>query len=91
MGRTGRHGSDWRIGRRRGSETWIGGLGLGLVTLRPAEGHELGDGAWGDRRWGLAWVGELGRWNRLAVRELTSELRDEGGERGRQAREKKKF
>ena len=33
------------MGRRRGSAAW--GLGqLGLVTLRPAEGHELGDGAW---------------------------------------------
>ena len=72
------------VGRRRGSAAW--GLGrLGSMTLRSAEGHELGDGAWGDRRWGLAWVGELGRWNRTAVRELASELRDEGDEGGRRA------
>ena len=36
---------------------WVLGR-LGPVTLRLAEGHELGDGAWGDRQWGLAWVGE---------------------------------
>ena len=72
-------------------EAWIGGLGLELVTLRPTEGHRLGDGAWGDWRWGLAWVGELGRWNRSAVRELAGELRDEGDEGGRRAREKKNF
>ena len=61
------------------------------MTLRPAEGHELGDGAWGDRRWGLAWVDDLGRRNRSTVRELAGELRDEGDEGGQRAREKKKF
>ena len=70
MGRTGRRGSDRRIGQRRGSAA----MGLGL-----------------DRRWGLAWVGELGRWNRSAVRELAGELRDEGDEGGWRAREKKKI
>ena len=68
---------------------WIGGLGLRPVTLRPAKGHRLGNGAWGDRQWGLVWVGELGRWNKLAVRELADKLRDEGHEGGRRAREKK--
>ena len=80
VGKTGRRGSDWRTGQRRGSEAWIDGLGLGPVTLRSMEGHGLGDGAWGDWRWGLAWVGELGRWNRSAVRELADELRNEGDE-----------
>ena len=46
-------------------EAWIGGLGLRSVTLRPAEGHRLGDGAWGDRRWAwrgsAIWVGGTGR------------------------------
>ena len=68
-------------------EAWIGGLGLRPLTLRPAVGHGLGDGAWGDRRWGLVWVVKFGRWNKSAVRELAGELRDEGG---RRAREKKK-
>ena len=79
------------VGRRHGSAAW--GLGrLGPVTLRHAEGYKLGDGAWGDPRWGLAWVGELGRRNRLAMRELVDELRDEGDEgAGRRAREKKKI
>ena len=37
----------------------------------------------GDRwRWGLVWVGKLGRWNKSAVRELAGELRDEGDEGG---------
>ena len=31
-------------------------------------------------RWGLGWIGELGRRNRTAIRELASELRDEGDE-----------
>ena len=77
------------MGRRRGSAAW--GLGrLGPVMLRPSEGHKLGDGAWGDRRWGLAWVSELGRRNRLAMKELIDKLRDEGDEEvGRRAREKK--
>ena len=44
----------------------------------------LGDGAWGDWRWGLGWVSELGRRNKSAMRELAGKLRDEG------AREKKK-
>ena len=91
MGRTRLCGSDWRTGWRRGSEAWIGGLGLGPLTLRPAEGHELGDGAWGDRRWGLVWVVKFGRWNKSAVRELAGELRDEGDEGGQRAREKKKI
>ena len=65
-------------------------MGLGPVTLRPAEGHELGDGAWGDRRWGLAWVSELGWRNRSAVRELASELKDEGDEGGRRELERKR-
>ena len=60
------------------------------MTLRPAKGCGLGDGAWGDRRWGLAWVGELGRWNRSAVRELAGELRDEGDEGGRRELERKR-
>ena len=79
------------VGRRHGSAAW--GLGrLGPVTLRPAEGHKLGDGAWGDRRWGMAWVSELGQRNRLVMRELVDELRDEGDEgAGRRAREKKKI
>ena len=79
------------VGRRHGSAAW--GLGrLGLMTLRPPEGHKLGDGAWGDRRWGMAWVGELGQRNRLVMRELVDELRDEGDEgAGRRAREKKKL
>ena len=48
------------VGRRCGSAAW--GLGrLGSVTLRLAEGHGLGDGAWGDRRWGLAWVDGIDR------------------------------
>ena len=43
-------------------------------------------------RWGLGWVDELGRCNISAMRELVSELRDEGDERaGWQAREKKKL
>ena len=62
------------------------------MTLRPAKGHGLGDGAWGDRRWSLAWVGELGRRNRLVMRELAGELRVEGDEGvGRRAREEKKI
>ena len=69
---------------------WIGGLELGLVTLRPAERRRLGNGAWGDRRWGLAWVGKLGRWNKLAVRELAGKLRDKGDEGGQRAKEEKK-
>ena len=61
-----------------------GGLGLGDGL------GELGDGAWRDRRWGLGWVGKLGRWNRSAMRELAGELKDEGDERvGCRAREKK--
>ena len=91
MGRIGQRGSDRRTGQRRGSEAWIDGLGLGPLTLRSEKGHRLGDGAWGDRRWGLVWVGELGRWNRSAVRELVGELRDEGDEGGRRATEKKKI
>ena len=49
---------------------------------------EAGEGA-RTRRWGLAWVGELGRWNRSAMRELAGELREirEAGELER----KKKF
>ena len=50
VGKTRRCGSDRRTRRRRGSEAWIDGLGLGLLMLRPTEGHGLGDGAWGDRR-----------------------------------------
>ena len=91
MGRTGRRGFDRRTGRRRGLEAWIGGLGLRSLALRPAVGHGLGDGAWGDRRWGLAWVGKLGRWNMSVVRELAGKLRDEGDEGGRRAREKKRI
>ena len=91
VGRTRLCGSDWRTGWRRGSEAWIGGLGLGPLTLRPTEGHELGNGAWGDRRWGLVWVGKLGRWNKSAVKELAGELRDEGDEGGHRAREEKKW
>ena len=49
MGRTGQRGFDRRTGRRRGLEAWIGGLGLRSLALRPAVGHGLGDGAWGDR------------------------------------------
>ena len=77
------------MGQRCGSTTW--GLGrLGPVTLRPTEGHRLRDGAWGDWRWGLAWVGELGRRYKSAMRELADELRDEGDEGASQrAREKK--
>ena len=50
VGKTRRCGSDRRTRRRRGSEAWIDGLGLGPLMLRPTEGHGLGDGAWGDRR-----------------------------------------
>jgi len=65
---------------------------LGPMMLRPAKGHGLSDGAWGDWRWSLAWVGELGQRNRLAMRELAGELRDKGDEGvGRRAREKKKI
>ena len=39
---------------------------------------------------GLAWVGDLGWRNRSAVRELADELRDEGDEGDRRARERKK-
>ena len=39
----------------------------------------------------MAWVGELGRWNGSAIRELAGELRDEGDEGGQRAREKKKL
>ena len=43
-------------------------------------------------RWGLGWVGELGRRNRSAMRELAGELRDEGDEgAGRREREEKKL
>ena len=45
-------------------------------------------------RWGLgrSTMGlGMGRWNRSAVRELAGELRDEGDEGGRRAREKKKL
>ena len=79
------------VSQRCGLAAW--GLDWpGLVTLRLAEGHELGNGAWGDRRWGLGWVGELGWRNRSAMRELASKLRDEGDEgAGRRAREKKKI
>ena len=38
----------------------------------------------------MAWVGELGRWNRSAVRELAGELRDEGDEGGRRELERKR-
>ena len=51
---------------------------------------EAGRGA-RNGQWGLAWVGELGRWNRSVVRELAGELRDEGDEGGWRAREEKKF
>ena len=64
MGKTGRRGFDRRTGRRRGSEAWIGGLGLGPVTLRPTEGHGLGDGAW---RGSVIWVGGTGRQSGLSV------------------------
>ena len=66
--------------------------------MKPSDGlgledglGELGDGAWGDRRWDLVWVGKLGQWNKSAVRELAGELRDEGDEGGQRAGEKKKF
>ena len=41
-------------------------------------------------RWGLGWVGMLGRRNRSAMRELADELKDDGDEgAGRRDREKK--
>ena len=40
---------------------------------------EAGGGAW-TGQWGLAWDSKLGWWNRSAMRELGSELRDEGDE-----------
>ena len=42
------------------------------------ERHGLGDGAWGDWRWCLGWVDELGPRNISAMRELVGELRDKG-------------
>ena len=59
VGRIGRCGSNQRTGPRRGLEAWIGGLGLGPLTLRPAEGHGMGNGAW---RGSASWVGGTGRW-----------------------------
>ena len=62
----------------------IGGLVGGVdQQLRAwATDVEAGGGAQ-TGRWGLAWVGELGRWNRSTMRELAGELRDEGDEGGR--------
>ena len=70
----------------------IGGLGEGVDRRLGAWAAdvEVGEGA-RTRRWGLAWVGELGRWNRSAMRELAGELRDEGDKGGWRAREKKKI
>ena len=64
----------------------IGGSGGGADRqLRAWAGDVEADGGARIGRWGLAWVGELGRWNRTAVRELASELRDEGDEGGQRA------
>ena len=69
-------------------EAWVGGvdwwLGAWAIDVEA-------DGGARTRRWGLAWVGELGRWNRSAVRELAGELKDEGDKGGWRAREKKKI
>ena len=67
-------GLDGGVDRRLGA--WVGDVEAG-------GGMQTG-------RWGLAWVGELGRWNRSAVRELADELRDEGDEGGRRELERKR-
>ena len=56
-------------------------MGLG-VGWQVGSAEQIGDRAWGDRRWGMGWVGELGQQNRLVMRELAGKLRDvgDGGE-----------
>ena len=69
----------------------IGGLGGGVDRRLGAwVGDVEAGGGIRTGRWGLAWAGELGRWNWSAVRELGGELRDEGDEGGRRELERKR-